>query len=101
MNNKFVQSYKIIPPFRVVVTQGQPTEFANAQNLKELIEHGSDHKNITLVMSNTKERKRKRQLTCRSRLIEALRKESQRPVLNTTKIDSLRKEIEGIDKNLR
>ena len=99
--NRFVESYTCSPMFKIYLTTGRATIFAEATGLKELIEKTTEHKNVMLIMASKKSQKVRRQISTHMRLVAALKRECERPEFDTNKIDTLKDQIARIEKNIR
>ncbi len=100
-NGKYVEDWHVLSGFRMHIQEGDnPVKHPGAENLKILIEKATDYSEIELVMSNKREKKIQRGMTASRRLIESLKKESEKTPLDTKKIDYLREEIEKVNANI-
>lgn len=101
-NGRYVKSYALAQGCKMLITDSAKPEtiFNNAQNLKELIERFSGYKNIEMIPEKKPNKKTNRQMSQHGRLIASLKQEMERKALDTAKIDTLREQIENLEKNI-
>ncbi len=100
-NGKYVKSYRIQCPFIYLIEEGdEPVEFEQAITLREDIQRYTHYKSLKMVTKFVN-KKKERQLTVRTKLIESLRTEGERDVLDVKKIDKIKEQLENLEKNIK
>lgn len=98
-NGLYINDYTIGHPWTVDLITGQLRLFKRPKELKAIIENHTNEK-VTIV-SNSKNRTTMKRIAASRRLIESLKKEGQKPILDRKKINEMKTELENINKKIR